>query len=292
MCLQYRYFLQIAGISLLLSSDQQLPDEQNFKPFQIEGVTPDWQIFFRETDKLPFIPDEVVHEDTCYRVHLDGKGGYVRSFFDPPRDFSPYAIATSDMVNKIITVDYLQKGAHCVSEMHNSFFHLGFEKVLIEQDRLCLHASCVKTPLGGILFSGPSGIGKSTQADLWCSYRNAQQINGDRPILSKDQGKWLAWGSPYAGSSQCHINEFCEISAIVMLRQAPECSLRRMQKAEAFRCIWSGLTMYSWDGKFVAAACDLALDLVGTVAVYEFGCTPDQQAVDFLESELRKELYL
>ncbi|WP_370839368.1 hypothetical protein [Intestinibacter bartlettii] len=32
----------------------------------------------------------------------------------------------------------------------------------------------------GILFSAPSGTGKSTQADLWEKYENAEIINGDR----------------------------------------------------------------------------------------------------------------
>ena len=36
-------------------------------------------------------------------------------------------------------------------------------------------------------------------------------------------------------------------------------------------------------------ACDLALELGSSIPVYEFGCTPDLQAVEFLEQGLRKE---
>ncbi len=186
-------------------------------------------------------------------------------------------------------MQYLEKGSHCVSELHNSFAHLCFEGILIHEHRLCLHAACVRTQWGGILFSGPSGIGKSTQADLWCKHRGAEQINGDRPILSKGNEEWLAWGSPYAGSSNCHVNESCPVRAIVMLRQAGSCSLRRLSAKEAFRAVWSGLTVPAWDATAVEAACDLALELSTTVPVYEFDCTPDVAAVEFLEQGLEKE---
>lgn len=288
----YRVDLDIAGVSMSLVSFMQWEKEQKFLPFVKSTVSPEYTVIFRKTDVLPSFSDTVIHEDNCYRVHPDGKGGFIRSFFDAPRDMTPYAVAEYDYSNGQIRIDCLPKGEHCVSEIHNSFFHIGFESMLIHKQRLCLHASCVKTPLGGILFSGPSGIGKSTQSELWCKYRGAKLINGDRPILSKGPSGWLAWGSPYAGSSKCHINENCPVTAIVMLRQDSSCSLRKLSPAEAFRAVWSGLTIWSWDKWFVEEASDLALDLIENIPVYMFGCTPDESAVEYLERELRKECCL
>lgn len=281
--------IAIAGITLRLETDWPLAPDRDFLPFLAEEVSPDFRACFRQVPALPPIPDEILHEDQCYRVHPDGRDGYLRSFFNAPRDLTPYAVAAYDYSQGSIQVDYLEKGIPCVSGMHNSFFHLGFESLLIHRNRLCLHAACVRTHLGGILFSGPSGIGKSTQAELWCDLRGAKQINGDRPILSQDGNDWLAWGSPYAGSSRCHINESCPVTAIVMLRQAEECGLRRLSLPEAFRAVWSGLTVCSWDRTFVETASALAMELIAAVPVFEFACTPDQQAVDDLERGLRKE---
>ena len=286
---QYRLDLTIAGLSLSLYTFRKWKEEQAFLPFVKETDDPDYTAVFRETEILPAFSETILHEDSCYRVHPDGKGGYVRSFFDAPRDHTPYALAQYDHTNGRILIVCLPKGAHCVSEIRNSFFHLGFESILIHRNRLCLHASCVDTPLGGLLFSGPSGIGKSTQADQWVNYRGAEQINGDRPILSKDGGGWLAWGSPYAGSSKCHVNKNCPVSAIIMLQQDKTCHLQRLSLPEAFRAVWSGLTLHSWDKACVEKALDLTMDLIGTVPVFRFACTPDLAAVEFLERELGKE---
>lgn len=285
----FSYFLSIAGIALRMDTDRPFAPGSKFAPFLVEESSPDYIACFHQTAELPPIPKKILYEDACYRVHPDGRGGYLRSFFDYPGDLTPYAVATYDYPRGRIQVDYLEKGASGLSQMRNSFFHLGFEAMLIHKNRLWFHAACVDTHLGGILFSGPSGIGKSTQAELWCNLRGAKQINGDRPILSKERDGWLAWGSPYAGSSRCHINESCPVRAIVMLRQEKECSLRRLPLPEAFRAIWSGLTVYSWDKAFVEAASSLTMELITSVPVLEFACTPDSQAVDYLEQGLRKE---
>jgi len=274
---------------MAIQTFQEWPQFSSFAPFVKEVQSPDFSVTFRLADRLPAIADAVIHEENCYRVHPDGRGGYVRSFFNAPRDLSPYAVGQYRYDEGTVLIDCLQKGRTCVSAVGNSFFHIGFEAMLIRKKRLCLHASLVQTHLGGILFSGPSGVGKSTQAQLWTDYRGARQINGDRPILEKSRTGWRGWGSPYAGSSGFHLNESCPVTAVVILQQENHCTLRRLRASDALRAIWQGLTMYSWDKRFVEDAYDLAMDLVGNVPVFQFCCTPDEYAVEYLEQHLRKE---
>lgn len=282
------FSLEIAGVTVELNSPVHWARDEAFTPFIKYVTSPDYCVRFSEVETLREIPTDILHEENCYRVHPDGNGGYMRSFFNAPSDLTPYAIAKYDFAHGIVTVDYLKKGERCVSEFRNSFFHIGFEAMLIRKNRLCLHASCVDTDSGGLLFSGVSGIGKSTQANLWCEYRNARQINGDRPILQIEQN-CRAWGSPYAGSSRCYVNASTGVSAILMLEKSPKCELRRLSVNEAFRAVWQGLTMYSYDRSFVEEAYRLTALLISDVPVYHFACTPDKSAVDFLDFELRKE---
>ena len=76
-----------------LNSFQKWKREAAFLPFEKETDKPDYTVVFRETEMLPAFSEKILHEDNCYRVHPDGKDGYVRSFFDAPRDYTPYAVA-------------------------------------------------------------------------------------------------------------------------------------------------------------------------------------------------------
>lgn len=285
----YNFPLAVAGVGITLKTSIPLAVPERFLPFRTEPSDLAYMVEFREVSDLPEPNGKPLYRGESYEVYPDGAGGFARWYFDGMRDFIRFARVRSDYPGRRVLVEYISQEKKLVSEMGNCFSFSGWEMLLLRERRLLLHAACVKTDLGGILFSGPSGIGKSTQAELWCTHRGARQINGDRPILSKGEGGWLAWGSPYAGSSRCHINENCPVTAIVLLHQDKECSLRRLRASEAFRGIWSGLTMHSWDAAFVEAACDLAMELIGTVPVLEFGCTPDERAVDYLEQGLRKE---
>lgn len=63
----------------------------------------------------------------------------------------------------------------------------GLFDILADAGMLVLHSAYIVTRQGeGILFSGPSGIGKSTQAALWQHYGAAQTVNGDRALVRKD----------------------------------------------------------------------------------------------------------
>lgn len=139
------------------------------------------------------------------------------------------------------------------------------------------------------MFSGPSGIGKSTQGRLWRTHRNAREINGDRAILWRKDAEWTAYGSPYAGSSECYVNASVPVRGIVMLEQAEDNRIRRLGRAEAFRRIFTELTVPVWDADCTQRACELAEQLAAEVPVYELACTPDIEAVELLAETLQKE---
>lgn len=280
------YSFSIAGLVIGLQTSRPIKVTEPFLPFLTESEA-DYTALFREVPALPATSGEELFRAVSYTVFRDEQVGYFRLFRDAAHDVDePYAISRMDWEKRQVLIDVLPTGREFVSESGNCFFHTGWENLLLREKRLILHGACVDTPLGGILFSGRSGIGKSTQAELWCRYANGRQINGDRPILHKEDKSWYAWGSPYAGSSRCHVNAKCPITAIVMLQQAESCTLRRLGTAEAFRKLFAGLTVSSWIPEAVAAAGDLTAELASDVPVYELACTPDQKAVEILRQEL------
>lgn len=278
----------IADLSISLISEHKIKLLDSFRPFAGGSGAAGYEVYFRAADTLPELSGPPLAEALEYTVFRDENGQPVRRFHDGVNGNIPYAVTRYDWDKRQVFVDYLRWGSKFVSESGNSFFHIGWERLLLAEGRMILHASCVDTPFGGILFSGPSGIGKSTQAELWCRFADGTLINGDRPIIYRKNSVWTAYGSPYAGSSRCHVNACCTVRAVVLLGQAERCSLRRLPAAQAFRRIFAGVIVNSWDADYVAAACDWVTGLIGEIPVYELDCTPDEAAVELLKCELEK----
>ena len=158
------------------------------------------------------------------------------------------------------------------------FNRIGMESWLLRHQGLLLHASLIKYGEKAIAFSAPSGVGKSTHADLWRTHLGAAILNGDRAALRQTGQGWTAYGCPYAGTSGIYCNDSAPLTALVVLQQGPRNTLRPLSAAEAFRHLYPEVSVHHWDAAFVAAAIDLCVDLVTRVPVYLLECLPDKDA--------------
>lgn len=163
-------------------------------------------------------------------------------------------------------------------ELH--LLHLiGIEEVLIRHQALLLHSSVVKLGEHTVLFSGPSGIGKSTQAKLWETHLGAKIINGDRCVIRKKENAFWGSGSPWCGTSGIYSNEQAPIKGIFILKQASVNRVRRLG-IEAFKALYSQCVVNTWDRTFMEQLTELLTGLLESVPVYELACRPDQEAVE------------
>lgn len=283
---EYDYI--ISGLKMRVSMPHEILINAGF-PYFIENFEePDIRIQIREITELPKLPVQKEFSNEIFSVYYD-EGQLIRCYHDHADGDRPYAVTAYDWKSGMVQISYLEKDRLFFSESQNTFSHVGFEEILLSRDRLILHASLIQTEFGGILFSGVSGVGKSTQADLWKKYENAEVINGDRPILGRSSDGWIASGSPYAGSSQCYVNKSVPIRAIIMLEQGSVCSISRLSPVVAFRRLYAETTINDWNEQYITRVCDLLQELAVSVPVYQFTCTPDQEAVNKLKKLLKKE---
>ena len=202
-------------------------------------------------------------------------------------DSRPYAYyKEQDIKNITISVLRERKDMFTLDAMFWSLF--GLEKHLIKKESVILHCCYLNYKGHGILFSGPSGIGKSTQARLWEKYRDAKIINGDRSLLTKEENDWYANGWPVCGSSEICINEKNKIGSIVFLNQGEQNEVVKLSKIKAIKKIISELTINYWNQEFVDKAISIAEDIGNNVNVYELTCRIDEDAVDTLEHILKE----
>lgn len=168
----------------------------------------------------------------------------------------------------------------------NFFQFLALEEGFLLHDAFILHSSFVAWHEKGILFTAPSGTGKSTQADLWHDYEGAEIYNGDRTVIRRIKEKYYGFGSPYAGSSGIYRNESAPICAIVVLTQAPENCMVPLRGSNAFLPIFSETLMNTWNLAYMESITDLLMDTITNVPIYHLACRPDQDAVRLVKETL------
>lgn len=275
--------ITLADVTIRLETPEPVRCTSNFRPFLGEGGGPSVRAAFSQAPVLPEIAGRPEFENLMFSVHRTAEG-FIRRYRDQDGRF--YAVGR--MTPEGAEVCYLPWSRAYFSETHNCFSHIALEELLLSCGRLILHAAFVAAGERGLLFSGPSGIGKSTQAALW-ERHGARLLNGDRTVLGPGPAGWTAWGSPYAGSSRCFCSEQRTIGAIVVLEQAPVCTARRLSAAEAFHRLYPHLTVNSWSSAYVERASGLLAELTDRVPVYLLACTPDDRAVETLAKVLKED---
>ena len=282
----------IAGLTIELETEVLMAITENFLPFQKKREKADVVFKYSVCEKLREIFGTTLYSRIEYDVVRGADGQIFRVHKDPRDDGRIYAVSYMEAERAEVCINLLKGSEEHFDNTNNSFFHAGWEQFFIQKGRIILHASLVKTEFGGLIFSGVSGIGKSTQAKLWETLETATQINGDRPILYKNAEKWMGCGSPYAGSSECYVNEQVPVRMILLLRQGMECRIARLPMAKAFKEIFQNCTVYSWNREYVENVANLVAELICDVPVYSLTCRPDRSAVEIVKEELKKEYVL
>ncbi len=179
-------------------------------------------------------------------------------------------------------VDYFSTASGC-------FNAAKIERLIIGGDRLILHASFLQWQDKAIAFTANSGVGKSTQADLWHKYAGAEILNGDRMVFGLRDGVMTGFGLPVAGSSNIFVNRTVPLRCIVLLEQAPENVIRRESARLALPLLLRQVTVNGWSPWFMDRACTILSDLLERVPVYRLGATPDERAVRCLMEQLEQD---
>ncbi len=159
-----------------------------------------------------------------------------------------------------------------------------FRTSILLHDGIVVHSAGIDCNGNGILFSAPSGTGKSTQANLWKQYRNANILNGDRAALRIINGRVYIFGTPWSGSSNENMDSRAPLKGIFFLQQAKENSLRLLTPSEALS--------YMLPRCFLPYGCEDLMDLalknieqiLNKVPAYLFRCLPDYEAVEMVSN--------
>lgn len=270
------YYLHLVGLRTVLRTPYEITISDNLRPFLCQPhKETDCTIELQPCAVLPPCAGNGVWHGLEYYDRAEG----VRRIFHCSAPKLPAFAVTQLFENGNILISVLPAYLSYFTGSAGIFNRIGMETLLLQHRGLLLHASLIKYDGKAIAFAGPSGVGKSTQAELWHTCMGADILNGDRTALRKTAGIWSAYGSPYAGTSAIYKNDSAPLAAIVLPVQAEENRFRRLTEAEAFRYLYPEVTVHHWEKAFVEAATDLCVQLLGDIPVYLLACRPEESAV-------------
>lgn len=280
---------QIAGLKFqIICNENALYLREGFlEGYAWEGTPPDYHVSVSWIPQLPAPAGEVLYHAEDQIVYREN--GRVQLYSGAVSNGAAHArVCTIREENRIriYFCTQLVKGALSARLILNA---MDLPHLLTVHDGFLLHASYIEWEGRAILFTAPSETGKSTQAQLWCDHMGAALVNGDRAAVRIIDGRVFACGTPFSGSSPVRRNVQLPLAAIVYLSQAPENSIVRLRGVRAFRRVWEGCTVNTWEREDVEKATRTVSEVVSRIPVYHLSCTPDVRAAELLKHTMEVE---
>ena len=154
-----------------------------------------------------------------------------------------------------------------------------FYWALLRFGGMMLHSSALEYEGKAYLFSGPSGMGKSTHARLWREAfgESVSIFNDDKPALRRFDGEWFAYGTPWCGKDGINQNKKVPLAGVCFLRRGKENSIRRLSAVEILPRLMAQ-TPHNLGPNAMDHLLALVDRFVAEVPVYELYCLPDTAA--------------
>lgn len=143
---------------------------------------------------------------------------------------------------------------------------------------LLVHSSLIDFQGNGILFTGYSGAGKTTQAELWAKFADAEIINGDKAFIREVEGDFFAYGLPWKGSSDYCLNKKVPLKGVVILRQSDANRIMRLSE-NALEYFMPHIFFPHWDKDCLDKSLNTFDRVLKKIPVWLLECRPDEDAV-------------
>lgn len=278
--------MRIGGITFSFDSEKELIIEPKLSAFCVDAKEkPEVKVQIHWNYDLAKKPaSEMAGQDLIQNYYIEGdikycvtRGGHrgavgIAVYSEDIKEIDCW-INDRDFHQQIYTLGWIMR----LLPMREIFQHYGI---------IFFHAAQIAVGTNGILFTGPSQTGKSTQAALWEKHEQAKLLCGDRTLLRKNDGLWKCFGYPIDGSSPVRSTEVTNLKAIVLLGQAEKNYIERLKGASAIAMLLPQLVIDTWSGEARQKGAEALSELLKDVPVYKLFCTPDKRAVDILKRQL------
>ena len=135
----------------------------------------------------------------------------------------------------------------------------------------------------GYIFPGKSGAGKSTLSRLFLGRDTAEMLSDDRIIIRKIDGKFKAFGTPWAGDAGIAENKSFPLYGIFFIHHAEANMIKEIKPKEAMEKLMPVTSIPWFDRDVMPQILNFCEELVSNIPAYQLYFKPDTEVADFLD---------
>lgn len=149
-----------------------------------------------------------------------------------------------------------------------------------------MHAATLKYRDRVILFSAPSGTGKSTMCFFWKLLHGGETINGDYALLKREGKDVFMWGTPFCGGSRICKNTVERVTDIVFLSQSDTDYGYRVSGGQAAISFAKNCFIPQWDPDLASIVLERIMEMQECVTTWHMRCTKSPNGARTLQKLL------
>ena len=140
----------------------------------------------------------------------------------------------------------------------------------VDYNILMLHGAAIALNNTGYIFSGKSGVGKTTHIKKWLD-QNADAIvlNGDKPLIRYMNDSFFVCGTPWSGKEYLNTNKMIQLKSIVFMTRNDNNSVTEIDFQNAVPFLLKQIYIHKDPGK-LQQSLDLVANMKGKVNFYAF----------------------
>lgn len=218
-----------------------------------------------------------------HRIWLQTDGSMLFELYRTKKELSELVFYINSECSSIVLLNDLTHTGNIAAFEYMSHF---IPFIFLQQSLLSLHAAVIEYDNWAIAICAPAGTGKTTHARLWRKYNNALVLNGDRMVCGIEQDEWLAFGTPWSGTSGEQLNRVVPLKAVVVLERSENNCVQKMLSVEGFHKLYPHVLIPTWNKQLTIKAIDLLDKLLARIPIFLLKCRPDKEAVEMLHDSI------
>lgn len=259
---------------------------------QKEDVDIHCHIVFKKQPKLPKettgiiikLPGTFIFDHQGY-IHTFHDAGDIPSYTQISKDWSSYTMFIDPAINDPTDPRDLPGIKEGIFIKLREFIITA----LAQNEGLIIHSSTILFNDEGVMFSAPSGAGKTTHTNMWRSTYGTPILNGDSSACRIVHGYPRVYGIPWCGTSGQYINKSVNLRAIVFLQKAKYNKITKLEFREAFMRLSARCFLLPLNEILMNQYLDAVELVVQNSKCYSLDCLPNQDAVELVKNCLENQ---